>query len=202
MTETTEPMGRRERKKAATRQALADAALELFLKHGFEAVSIRDIAEAADVSTTTLFKHFPSKEALLFDLDADVEEALVAAVRDRAPGTPLLPALREHMLRSPGIKPEYDEQMAAFQKLVSSTPALLDYHRRMWMRHERALAEAIATDTAAPTDDPTCAALAHLALETRALAATTSNRVAAVNAAFDLLERGWEAVRPGGERAS
>jgi hypothetical protein len=102
------------------------------------------------------------------------------------------------MLRARGVKPEYDEEIAAFRKLVSSTPALVDYHRRMWMRHERALAEAIATDTAAPTDDPTCAALAHLALEARSLTATAPDRATAVNAAFDLLERGWEAVRPGG----
>jgi AcrR family transcriptional regulator len=197
MTETTEPepMGRRERKKAATRQALADAALELFLEHGYDAVSIRDIAEAADVSTTTLFKHFPSKEALLFDMDADVEQALVAAVRDRAPGTPLIQALREHMLRARAFKSEYDEQIAAFQRLVTSTPALVEYHRRMWMRHERALAEAIAADTGAPADDPACAALAHLTLEARSLATPSTDRLAAVNAAFDLLERGWEAVR-------
>ncbi|MGY5138836.1 TetR/AcrR family transcriptional regulator, partial [Streptomyces nigrescens] len=64
-------MGRRERKKAATRQALADAALRLFLERGYDQVSIRDIAEAADVSTTTLFKHFPGKEALVFDADSD-----------------------------------------------------------------------------------------------------------------------------------
>ncbi|MER6732885.1 TetR/AcrR family transcriptional regulator [Streptomyces puniciscabiei] len=202
MTETTEPMGRRERKKAATRQALADAALELFLEHGFDAVSIRDIAEAADVSTTTLFKHFPSKEALLFDMDADVERALVAAVRDRAPGTPLLESLREHMLRARAVKPEYDEQIAAFRRLVTSTPALVEYHRRMWMRHERALTEAIAADTGAPADDPACAALAHLALEARALATTAPDRVAAVNAAFDLLERGWEAMSGGKNRTT
>ena len=66
-------MGRRERKKAATRQALADAALRLFLEHGYDQVTVRDIAEAADVSTTTLFKHFPGKEALVFDEDADHE---------------------------------------------------------------------------------------------------------------------------------
>ncbi|WP_369389400.1 TetR/AcrR family transcriptional regulator [Streptomyces sp. CG1] len=192
----TETMGRRERKKAATRQALADAALELFLEHGFDAVSIKDIAEAADVSTTTLFKHFPSKEALLFDMDADLEQALVAAVRDRAPGTPLVQALREHMVRAQAFKSEYGEQITTFQRLVTSTPALVEYYRRMWMRHERALAEAIAADTGAPADDPACAALAHLALEARALAATAPDRVAAVEAAFDLLERGWEAVRP------
>ena len=49
---TTE-LGRRERKKAATRKALADAALELFLDRGFDDVGVREIAEAADVSTAT-----------------------------------------------------------------------------------------------------------------------------------------------------
>ncbi|KJK57800.1 hypothetical protein UK12_14285 [Saccharothrix sp. ST-888] len=69
MTDTTTgtdgkaPAGRRERKKAATRRALADAALRLFLERGYEQVGIREIADAADVSTTTLFKHFPVKEA-------------------------------------------------------------------------------------------------------------------------------------------
>ncbi|WP_280454554.1 TetR/AcrR family transcriptional regulator, partial [Nocardia brasiliensis] len=61
----TEP-GRRERKKAANRQALADAALRLFLERGYDAVGVREIADAADVSVATLFKHFPGgKEALV-----------------------------------------------------------------------------------------------------------------------------------------
>ncbi len=189
-------MGRRERKKAATRQALADAALELFLERGFDAVSIRDVAEAADVSTTTLFKHFPSKEALLFDMDADREAALVSAVRDRAPGTPLLRALRDHVLGARAFKAEHEEQITTFHRLINSTPALIEYHRRMWMRHERALAEAIAADLGAPADDGACAALAHFALEARALGGTSADPEATVNTAFDLLERGWDAVGP------
>ncbi|MEU0002923.1 helix-turn-helix domain-containing protein [Streptomyces sp. NPDC006314] len=191
-------MGRRERKKAATRRALADAALELFLERGFDAVSIRDVAEAADVSTTTLFKHFPSKEALLFDMDPEMEAALVAAVRDRSPGTPVIQALRAHMLGARALRADHEELIAAFQRLVHSTPALIEYHRRMWMRHERALAEALAADAGAPAGDPMCAALAHLTLEARALAATAHDPEAAVNAAFDLLEKGWDAVRPQG----
>ncbi|MFE2143549.1 TetR/AcrR family transcriptional regulator, partial [Streptomyces sp. NPDC059456] len=51
------PTGRRERKKAATRRAIADAALHLFLERGYDEVGIREIADAADVSNTTLFKH-------------------------------------------------------------------------------------------------------------------------------------------------
>ncbi|MEU1402192.1 TetR family transcriptional regulator [Streptomyces sp. NPDC005728] len=192
----TETMGRRERKKAATRQALADAALELFLEHGYDKVSIRDIAEAADVSTTTLFKHFPSKEALVFDLDADQEAALVGAVRDRAPGMSVPQALRAHVLHSRLFASEHDEQITAFVELVRGTPALADHQRHMWMRHEHALAEAIAAETGAPADDPLCTALAHFALEARSLGGASPTPLAAVNAAFDLLEKGWAAARP------
>src|SRR5215475_5880055 len=92
------PMGRRERKKAATRQAIADAALRLFLERGYDEVGIREIADAADVSTTTLFKHFPGKEALVFDQDRNREAVLVAAVRERAAGQSVVDALRQHVL--------------------------------------------------------------------------------------------------------
>lgn len=94
------PQGRRERKKAATRKAIADAALRLFLERGYDDVGIREIADAADVSTTTLFKHFPVKEALVFDEEDDVEAALLTAVRERPEGQSVPAALREHALRS------------------------------------------------------------------------------------------------------
>ncbi|MEU8781492.1 helix-turn-helix domain-containing protein [Streptomyces sp. NPDC048637] len=183
-------MGRRERKKAATRQALADAALQLFLERGYDQVSIKDIAEAADVSTTTLCKHFPGKEALVFDADSAHEAALVAAVRERPDGWSLPAALRDHLLRS-HIENATDPAFAQFRQLVTSTPALRDYGHRMWMRHETALTQAIAADTGAPADDPACAALAHFALEALALARDQDDPRAALDAAFDLLERGW-----------
>lgn len=95
--------GRRERKKAATRQAIADAALQLFLEHGFDRVSVRDVAERADVSTTTLFAHFPSKESLVFDREQEVDAALAAAVRERPDGQGVVEALR-HTPWSPGCR--------------------------------------------------------------------------------------------------
>ncbi|MGA4876376.1 TetR/AcrR family transcriptional regulator [Streptomyces lydicamycinicus] len=191
MSETTQPLGRRERKKAATRQALADAALRLFLERGYDQVSIKDIAEAADVSTTTLFKHFPGKEALVFDADSDHEAALVAAVRDRPDGRSVPAALRDHILRC-HLGTATDPAFARFRQLVMSTPALRDYGHRMWMRHETALAQAIATDSGAPENDPACAALAHFALEALVLARGQDDPRAAVDAAFDLLEGGWQ----------
>ncbi|MFF8729375.1 TetR/AcrR family transcriptional regulator [Streptomyces sp. NPDC015171] len=200
MSETTAqgaPMGRRERKKAATRQSLADAALRLFLERGYDQVGIRDIADAADVSTTTLFKHFPVKEALVFDEEGDQEARLLDAVRERPEGQSVVAALREHALRHRVDAGDSGANFAAFAELVENTPALRDYAQRMWLRHESALAHALAEATGAPADDPHCAALAHFALEAPRIAQGHADGRERVARAFDLLERGWNGVGPG-----
>ncbi|MFJ6833024.1 TetR/AcrR family transcriptional regulator [Streptomyces sp. NPDC091209] len=188
------PVGRRERKKAATRRALADAALRLFVERGYEQVGIREIADAADVSTTTLFKHFPVKEALAFDEDADQEARLLAAVHERPPGRSIPAALREHALRHRAAAVDDDADFTAFIELVDNTPALRDYAQRMWLRHETALAHAIAEESGLPADDPACAALAHFALEAPRIARGSQDPRQAVTRAFDLLEKGWGAA--------
>src|ERR1700759_2862942 len=166
---TEPPLGRRERKKAPPRQAMADAALRLFLERGYDEVSIRDIADAADVSTTTLFKHFPGKEALVFDQDEDREAELVAAVRDRPAGHSIPDALRQHVLDTylPGAA---HPQRAGFTRLVEGTPALRGYAERMWTRHPGSLAAAIADAAGVARDDLACVALARFVLEIPALA--------------------------------
>ncbi|MGW9211831.1 TetR/AcrR family transcriptional regulator [Embleya sp. NPDC055664] len=189
-----QPQGRRERKKAATRQAIADAALRLFLERGYDHVGIREIADAADVSTATLFKHFPSKEALVFDMDTDRETSLLDAVHKRPEEQPLLAALRDYVLARANIS--QDAEMARFLELIRSTPALSEYAHRMWMRHESALTQAIAEESGAPPEDPTCRALAHFVLQTTALARVSDDPRTAVESAFELLEHGWDTTRP------
>ncbi|MFE9635280.1 TetR/AcrR family transcriptional regulator [Streptomyces sp. NPDC006463] len=188
MTETT--TGRRERKKAQTRQALADAALRLFTEHGFDNVGVREVAEAADVSLSTLFKHFPSKEALVFDLDADIEGALVAAVRDRAPGQPVLHALRDHMVHTRTAVRTDDPTFV----LVESTPALRDYARRMWSRHENTLATTLAEATGLAPDAPAVTGLARFALQTPGIARASEDPARTMRDLFTLLEHGWAAT--------
>jgi AcrR family transcriptional regulator len=75
----------RERKRDRTRQALVNAAIDLFERHGYDGTSVADIAAAADIGTRTFFSYFASKEELLFpDSDARVQAA-VAAIADRTP---------------------------------------------------------------------------------------------------------------------
>lgn len=186
-----EEISRRERKKAQTRKAIADTALRMFLERGFDGVSIKEIADAADVAVTTVFKHFPSKEALIFDEDANIEAALVSAVRDRPTGTSVLDALRDHLLA--GSHDEHEE-FGDFLKLINETPALRAYGHRMWMRHETALASAIAETIGAAPDDVKATALAHFVLETRAVVHGRADPQQALVDTFDLLAAGADAT--------
>ncbi|KAB8196252.1 TetR family transcriptional regulator [Nonomuraea phyllanthi] len=185
-------VGRRERKKAATRQAIADAALKLFLEQGYDGVGIRDIAEAADVSTTTLFKHFPGKEALVFDKDEDREAELVAVVRERPAGQGIVDALRDHVLTS-WIPIATHPRQPEFTDLVQSTPTLRAYSERMWTRHTAALSAAIADDVGVSRDNVACQALARFVLEIPALTRGRQDPRAAVEEIFDILAHGWHA---------
>ncbi|MFZ3474171.1 TetR/AcrR family transcriptional regulator [Streptomyces sp. 4.24] len=90
--------GLRENKKLRTRQQLAATALELFLERGFDAVSVADIAAAAEVSKPTLFRYFPSKEDLVLDRFADHQDEAARVVRDRAAGQTPVAAVRAHFL--------------------------------------------------------------------------------------------------------
>jgi AcrR family transcriptional regulator len=191
---TAPVLGRRERKKAATRKALADAALALFLERGFDQVTVAEIAEAADVSVTTLFKHFPSKEALVFDEDSAQEAELVAAVRDRDPGAPLLDALQAFLVArfADADSVLRDPDLARFRELASSTPSVREYGRRMWVRHEDALARAIAEDLG--LDGPTAAVrvLAHVVTDVPALLHDPGvDAREQIDALFALVRDGW-----------
>jgi AcrR family transcriptional regulator len=76
----------RERKRVRTRQALINAAADLFERRGYDGTTIADIAAAADISTRTFFSYFASKEDILFpDADARVKAALTA-IDERRPG--------------------------------------------------------------------------------------------------------------------
>lgn len=91
--EDREEPGRRERKKAATRLAISNRATELFVERGFEAVTVAEVAEAADVSIKTVFNHFATKEDLFFDRVGEVLDVLDRAILERPGGATPIEAL-------------------------------------------------------------------------------------------------------------
>lgn len=187
------PPGRRERKKAATRKAISNAATLLFLERGFDNVSIREVAEKADVSPTTVFAHFPQKEALVFDEDDEQRELLVAVVRDRPAGTSISAALLDYYRAE--LLPPFDHDGARrreFMDFIDRTPALSDYATRMWLRHEDSLAAVIAAEfgLAEPSDE--IRFYARFVLQIQVLVSGSSDPLRMLEAGFRLLDHGWE----------
>jgi AcrR family transcriptional regulator len=184
--------GRRERKKAATRRALSEAARRLFLERGFDKVTVAEIAEAADTAVSTLFVHFPAgKEALILGDGAEREEALAAAVRDRPRGTSILQALRDFLATRGPFEADPGEEARQVTELVVTTPALRAYARAMWTDNEESLAKVIAAETGRDADDLSLRLLARYVLEIPDLAGTAPNAPAALDIAFEHLSRGW-----------
>lgn len=91
-------MDRRARKKAQTRELIRSVAQRRFDEHGFDAVTIADIAGECDVAVQTVFNHFATKEELFFDGRTPWVEAPAAAVRSRTPSVAPLTALRAHLV--------------------------------------------------------------------------------------------------------
>jgi AcrR family transcriptional regulator len=187
----SEAGGRRERKNAQTRAALADAALQLFLEKGYDAVSVKEIADAVDISVPTVFNHVPDgKQALIFDDGAERRDSLLAAVRERADGRSVMAALREFIAGRGPFAADSTPEFRRRTDLIMTTPALRGYTRQLWISCEAPLAEVIATEMGSPPDDLTARAVARYVLEIPEFVGDAADPVDALHAVFDLLEYG------------
>jgi AcrR family transcriptional regulator len=143
--------GLRERKKQRTRETIARVAVELFSERGYHATTLPDIAEAADVSTRTIFAYFPSKEDILFCDFPAMKEALARALAERPEGKDALETVREFILSTHQAKTsELDEQR---HRVVESDETLRSHLRARLAQLEELIAAAIAQDLGAPDND-------------------------------------------------
>ncbi|MBO2464411.1 TetR family transcriptional regulator [Actinomadura sp. LCR2-06] len=208
-------MGLRELKKQQTRQAISHQATRLFLRHGFDRVTIADVAAAAQVAKMTVTNYFPRKEDLALDLHEEFVAQPARTVAARAPGESALAALRRAFLEA------VDRQDAVigfsgpdFARMISESPALVARLREFHEEREHALAAVLAGESGTSPDDVVVRVAvaqligAHRVLfeETlrRTIAGEDRDEIAAALAAsakdaFDLLEPslGSYAVRPG-----
>ncbi|HEY3682811.1 MAG TPA: helix-turn-helix domain-containing protein [Streptosporangiaceae bacterium] len=181
--------GRRERKKAATRAAIVDAATALFLDRGFDAVTVREIADEADVSPKTVFTHFPQKEALVFSDEDERHARLVAAVSGRAPGTAISDALKAHYLAE--IAEMKSGPQSRILTLMEDTPALVEYAERMWFHHEDALVAAITEEFGLTEPSDEIRFYVRFALHIQLIATRDTDPESTITAGFRLLDEGW-----------
>jgi AcrR family transcriptional regulator len=116
-------IGLRERKKLKTRAAIQREAMRLFLDRGFSATTIEDIAEAVEISPSTFFNYFESKEDVVF---ADELDPLILAAFDAQPAeNNPVHRLRMAMRAVFGhLTPEQDKMMRERMQLMASTPEL------------------------------------------------------------------------------
>ena len=116
-------IGLRERKKLRTRALIQKEAIRLFLERGFEATTIEEIAEAAEISPSTFFNYFPTKEEVV--VQDDLDPLILAAFNAQPEGTHPIRALRDSMKTVFGqLTAEQDNVMRQRISLMSSTPAL------------------------------------------------------------------------------
>ncbi|MEU8269128.1 TetR family transcriptional regulator [Sphaerisporangium sp. NPDC049002] len=191
--EETTP-NRHERRRRETRERIANTALTLFSEQGYDAVTIADIAAAADVAKQTVVNHFPAKEDLLLAWHRPVEADLIDLIAQLPLSTPLPEFLKEELPRMlAGLAevpeaPEHedprtaaDERLAGVAAVIQNSPALLDALRLRGSRYQDDLA-AILSDRVP----------AHLgAVAARALAAFIMTTVSAmINEATRLRSEG------------
>jgi AcrR family transcriptional regulator len=161
----------RERKKLRTRRALADAAVRLFTEKGFDATTLEELADEAEVSKSTFFRFFPAKEAAAIEAETELWTAYLAALADRDLSGPVLGELHETLAAAvAGLDPGWDERFVATRVLLAREPVLLRYieHYRAGIKGQ--VVACLAGKLRLDPEDPRLLVLAELAMTAFTLA--------------------------------
>lgn len=203
-------LGLRDRKKAQTRDRLADVAAALFAEHGYDEVSIQDVARHADVSDQTVYNYFPAKHDLVLDRAEEIRQRYGRVLAERPSRTSPAEALRR--LVDADIQRFFDDDpvlaRGQFPALCLGSPVLRRFALESREQQTNTIADAI-TQTS-PTI-PAIVAKAHAAalisviqtitdsvgasvLSGAAPAAAANDMQHAADVAFDELERQFHAI--------
>ncbi len=192
----------RDRKKRETRQRLSDIATRLFFKRGFDAVTVDEIAAAADVSKVTVFNYFARKEDLFLDREDDVKLLLREALAVSPKGQSAVDALRRLVDRLCEQKHPFariDSQTVGWWRVVAASASLKARVREIGDE----VVEGLAVELAGPKADGLAHLVAGMVVLTWRTAYGEGVRVferggstKKANAAFvALIDQGFAAVR-------
>ncbi len=147
--------GLRERKKAKTRAAIQQEAMRLFRERGYDGATVEEIAEAAEVSPSTFFRYFPTKEDVILrdDYDELLLEVFLAQPPDLTPLQAARAALHSIGDVAGALSPEERELERVRMALTFSVPEVRARWINELVRAFRTLAEAVAARAGRPADD-------------------------------------------------
>ena len=194
--------GLRERKKAATRLALHEAALRLVAEHGLDGVSVDDVATRAGVSPRTFFNYFPTKDDAVLGLDPADLRRTAQALAERPPEESAVEALRAVQREQAAEMARETDLWPLRLQVIEANPGLVGRLVTHFGEADRALAAAVAERTGTDTDSDTLPTL--LALTSGAVLRTAMHRWLTsgftaslprlVDEAWDVLARGLAAL--------
>lgn len=188
----------RERKRQRAREAIVAAAYELFDEHGFDSVTVTDIAERAEVGRATFFRYFGDKQEVIFGADQRFDPALAAEIRRLAVAAPIGDALSEalgYVRRAMALLVarlvENPEAYRRQERIVAQHPEL---QARGLAKQRRYVEAIVGLLRERGTDGPTAALAAELGLACyhagrRTVGEEPEGLPAAIDAAFARLER-------------
>ncbi|MFI0449932.1 TetR family transcriptional regulator [Actinomadura sp. 6N118] len=142
----TVEMGLRERKKAATREALRLAAMRLAVEHGVDGVTVEAIAAVAGVSPRTFHNYFPGKEEAIVATVTDGARAVIDALRAHPADEPVWDSLRS-VIVGIMLPPETRDETIALLRVIKANPALMGQQLCHLGEMQREIAEIVAART-------------------------------------------------------
>ncbi|MGI5259927.1 TetR/AcrR family transcriptional regulator [Streptomyces angustmyceticus] len=190
------PIGRRERKKIQTRQAIRRAAYRLFEEHGYEATPVDRIAEAAEVSPSTVFRYFPAKEDIV--LTDEYDAVLETGIRARPADEPVIESVRRISIEALRAMTAEDRgELVQRVRLIREVPAIRGRTAEHTARDAAMLTTVLAERTGRSADDlelRVISAVILAALQEALLhwgeSGRTTDAEASIHRAMDVLGRG------------
>jgi AcrR family transcriptional regulator len=142
-----------ERRRRLLRDELGRVAIRLFAEHGFDTVTVDDIAAAAGTSPRTFFRYFPTKDEVVLDYERRLQERLLVAVRSRPTGEGPVEALRQAYIETSHVEPAERARVLQRGRVLESAPALRARANGERMEEDVALAEHLADRLGAERND-------------------------------------------------
>lgn len=193
--------GHRDRKKQETRQAISNVATLLFVEHGFDQVSVADVAREAGVARKTVFNYFARKEDLVFDREEEVRQLVREALVERNGQAPVeaFQALMRRLVDEQHPLFRIDDRPIQFWRMVAESPTLTARACELQVTLANDLAAMLSDAAGRPRSDPEANLAATMLMATLVVAYREALRVFRANrktevALMSVMERGFAGV--------